>query len=95
MRGKALGLIEVVGLAAAYEVADVAIKTAKVDLLGLERSGRGMITVGITGEVGAVTAAVEAATLAGSRISKVHATKIIARPDEEVITRILKKRDDV
>jgi alanyl-tRNA synthetase len=31
MRGKALGLIEVVGLAAAYEVADVALKTAKVE----------------------------------------------------------------
>ena len=91
MRGKALGLIEVVGLAAAYEVADVALKTAKVELLGLKRPGRGMITVEIAGEVGAVTAAVDAATLAGSRLSKVHATKIIARPDEEVVRTILKK----
>ncbi|NMB46617.1 MAG: BMC domain-containing protein [Firmicutes bacterium] len=81
----ALGLIEVIGLAAAYEVADVAVKTANVRLLELERSGRGMMTVKITGEVGAVTAAVDAAVAAGNRISEVYASKIIARPDREVV----------
>lgn len=91
MRGDALGLIEVVGLAAAYEVADVAVKTAMVELLDLERSGRGMMTVKISGEVGAVMAAVEAAVAAGNRISEVYASKIIARPDQEVIKCFLQK----
>ena len=59
MRGDALGLIEVVGLAAACEAADAAVKTANVEFLGLEPSGQGMVTVKIAGDVGAVTAAVK------------------------------------
>jgi microcompartment protein CcmL/EutN len=85
VRGDALGLIEVVGLAAAVEAADAAVKTANVELLELEPSGQGMVTVKIAGNVGAVTAAVQAACDAGGRLSKVYASKVIARPDSAVV----------
>ena len=89
MRGDALGLIEVVGLAAACEAADAAVKTANVELLGLEPSGQGMVTVKIAGNVGAVTAAVEAACAAAGRLSRVYASRVIARPDSAVTQEFL------
>lgn len=85
MRGDALGLVEVVGLAAACEAADVAVKTANVELLGFEPSGRGMVTVKIAGDVAAVTAAVDAACAAANRLSKVYASRVIARADSAVV----------
>lgn len=85
MANEALGLVEVIGLAAGYEAADVAVKTAGVRLLGYELSkGNGMVTVKVAGEVGAVKAAVEAAAAAGDRVSKTYATKVIPRPDSRV-----------
>lgn len=81
----ALGLIETVGLAAAMEAADTAVKSANVTLLGYENSkGGGLITVKIEGDVGAVKAAVEAASAAASKINKVFSKQVIPRPHEEI-----------
>ncbi|MDF2545509.1 MAG: hypothetical protein K0R93_407 [Anaerosolibacter sp.] len=81
----ALGLIETVGLAAAIEAADTAVKSANVTLLGYENSkGGGLITVKLEGDVGAVKAAVEAASAAASKINKVFSKQVIPRPHEEI-----------
>lgn len=89
---KALGLIETVGLAAAVEAADKAVKTANVELIGYELSkGAGMVTVKILGDVGAVNAAVSAAVLSGSFVSKVVSSKVIARPDVQIERIVLTK----
>lgn len=89
---KALGLIETVGLAAAVEAADKAVKTANVELIGYELSkGAGMVTVKILGDVGAVNAAVSAAVLSGSSVSKVVSSKVIARPDVQIERIVLTK----
>ncbi|MEO2162792.1 MAG: BMC domain-containing protein, partial [bacterium] len=56
----ALGLIETRGLVGAVEAADAMVKAAKVNLLGKEKSGAGLVTVMVRGEVGAVKAAVDA-----------------------------------
>ncbi|MGY0613658.1 BMC domain-containing protein [Vibrio sp. FJH11] len=83
MFGQSLGLIETVGLAAAIEAADAAIKSANVELLGYESAkGNGMHTVKLVGDVGAVNAAVAAGVAAASRIGKVYAYKVIARTAE-------------
>ncbi len=80
MSGQSLGLIETVGLATAIEAADAAIKSANVELLGYESAkGRGMHTVKVVGDVGAVNAAVTAGVAAANRIGKVYAYKVIAR----------------
>ena len=65
---QALGLIEVVGLAAGFEAADVACKTANVELVGYELAkGGGYVTIKVLGQVGAVTAAIDAAAEAAAK----------------------------
>ena len=84
-RGKALGLIEAIGLATAIEAADAAVKSANVILIGYEVcKGDGMSTIKVVGDVGAVKAAVEAATAACAKGRGVWGTKVIARPSEEI-----------
>jgi ethanolamine utilization protein EutM len=81
----ALGLIEIVGLPAALEAADAAVKAANVELIGYEMAkGGGMIVIKLSGNVGAVTAAVQAGKAAGSKVNKVVATHIIPRPHEQL-----------
>lgn len=78
---KALGMIETVGLAAAIEAADTAVKSANVTLVGYELTkGGGMVTVKFEGDVGAVKAAVEAGVIAAERVGKVFSKHIIPRP---------------
>ncbi len=80
-----LGTIEVFGLPAAVEAADVALKTADVKLIGYETTdGMGMVAVKIEGQVSAVQAAVAAASAAAGRVSKVFATSVIARPSDQL-----------
>jgi len=82
---QALGLIETVGLVAAIEAADTAVKAANVVLLGYEKTrGAGMITVKITGDVGAVKAAVTAAVMAANRVNEVYSYHVIPRPHAEI-----------
>ncbi|AOT72714.1 hypothetical protein Gferi_26040 [Geosporobacter ferrireducens] len=81
----ALGIIETVGLAAAVEAADAAVKSANVILIGYELSkGGGMVTIKFEGDVGAVKAAVEAGCAAAERINKVWSKQVIPRPHEEI-----------
>jgi ethanolamine utilization protein EutM len=81
----ALGLVETVGLTAAIEFADAAVKAANVKLLGYElTNGLGWVTVKITGDVAAVQAAVNAGTAAASRVGRVVSQKVIPRPHQEL-----------
>ena len=85
MSNLSLGTIEVFGLPAAVEAADVACKTADVQLIGYETTdGMGMVAVKIEGQVSAVQSAVAAASAAAARITKVFATSVIARPSEQL-----------
>jgi microcompartment protein CcmL/EutN len=83
MTGNALGFIEAIGLTAAIEAADSAVKSANVRLLGYELArGDGMTTVKIEGDVGAVKAAVKAAEAAAAKVGRVVSTHVIPRPAE-------------
>ncbi|MTI59029.1 MAG: BMC domain-containing protein [Firmicutes bacterium] len=84
MGGLALGMIETKGFVASVEAADVMVKAANVELLGYEKIGSGMVTVMIRGDVGAVKAAVEAATVAVEKIGELIGYDVIARPDTGV-----------
>ncbi|BES66276.1 hypothetical protein SANA_27150 [Gottschalkiaceae bacterium SANA] len=82
---KSLGLIETIGMAAAVEAADAAVKSANVKLIGIELSkGFGMVTVKIAGDVGAVKAAVNSAKAAAERVNQVVSVKVIARPSKAI-----------
>lgn len=81
MIGEALGVIEVVGMAAAIEAADSCVKSANVELIGYELTkGSGLVTIKISGNVGAVKAAIEAAKVSAGKVNKIFATLIIPRP---------------
>lgn len=80
MSGQSLGLIETVGLTVAVEAADAAMKSANVGLVGYELTkGGGLVTVKLSGEVGAINAAVAAGVAAAKRVGEVYAWKVIAR----------------
>lgn len=81
----AIGIIETIGLAAAIEAADVCLKSANVSLIGYELTrGNGMTVVKIEGNVGAVKAAIEAASVAVNKVSKIYSQKVIPRPSDSI-----------
>jgi microcompartment protein CcmL/EutN len=87
MASRALGLIETIGLPTAIEAADAAAKSANITLLGYENArGGGRITVKMTGDVGAVQAAVSAGVAAAMRIGQVMSCLVIPRPHEQIET---------
>ena len=81
MSQRSLGLIETYGLLPAVEAADAAMKSANVELVGYEfAKGSDMTVVKVEGDVGAVKAAIAAASMAASKVGKVAATRVIPRP---------------
>lgn len=88
MKGEALGLIETIGLAPAAAALDAAIKTADVKCVAVEKViGVGKVvsvTVNLTGQVAAVTAAVESGVEAAGAVGTVISSHVLARPHEDV-----------
>ncbi|CCO07728.1 BMC domain-containing protein [Desulforamulus hydrothermalis] len=83
---QALGLIETRGLLPAIECADAMLKTAQVELVGRTFVGGGLVTIIVTGDVGAVKAAVEAGSAAVEKIdhTSLIAQHVIPRPHPDI-----------
>lgn len=88
---QALGMIETMGLIGAIEGADAAVKAANVTIVNKHYSKGGIVTVEVTGDVGAVKAAIEAAEETTKRLGVYLASHVIPRPDQS-IEDILKKK---
>jgi ethanolamine utilization protein EutM len=82
--GQSLGLIETMGLVAATEAADAMVKSANVRLVSRQQVGGGLITILVSGDVGAVQAAVDAGRAAAEKVGQVVSAHVIARPHEEI-----------
>jgi microcompartment protein CcmL/EutN len=80
----AIGLIETRGLTASIEATDAMLKAADVKLVGTEKIGSGLVTVIVTGEVGAVKAATESGQEAASRLGELVAVHVIPRPHTDI-----------
>ncbi|KRL56133.1 BMC domain-containing protein [Furfurilactobacillus rossiae] len=79
----ALGMVEVGGYSTVIKVADVMVKTANVHIEKVERArGAGQMTVFVTGDVGAVNAAVAAGESMANEVDHFVAKQVIARPAE-------------
>lgn len=78
----ALGKIETKGLVAAIEAADAMVKAARVVLTRYEKTGGGLVTVLVRGDVGAVQASVDAGQQAAMKIGEVVSAHVIPRPDD-------------
>lgn len=81
---KAMGMIEVIGYLAAVEALDSALKSANVSLLEVAKVTGGLVSVLITGDVGAVKAAADVAAAAASKVGKVLSVHVIPRPAEDL-----------
>ena len=82
----AIGFIETRGLIPAIEAADVMLKSAQVALVERSIVGGGIVTITVTGDVGAVKSAVDAGASAtknfgGETLVSQH---IIPRPNEQI-----------
>lgn len=80
---QALGMIETKGLLAAVEAADTMLKAADVTFFDKQKVGGGRVTVLVTGDVGAVKAAVDAAVMAVEQLQadSLLSSHVIPRPD--------------
>ncbi len=93
MQHKALGMIETKGLVGSIEAADAMVKAAKVDLFGKEKATGGLVTMYVSGEVGAVKAATDAGAAAARRVGELVSVHVIPRPHAQV-HRILPDMDE-
>ena len=89
----ALGMIETKGLTALIEAADAMAKAARVQLVGYQQVGGGLVTAVVRGDVAACKAATDAGVAAAKRVGEVVAVHVIPRPhgDLEDIFPIKKK----
>ncbi|MHC1728962.1 MAG: ethanolamine utilization microcompartment protein EutM [Syntrophobacteraceae bacterium] len=89
----ALGMIETRGLTALIEASDAMVKAARVQLVGYQQIGGGLVTALVRGDVAACKAATDAGAAAAKRVGEVIAVHVIPRPhgDLEEIFPIKKK----
>ena len=80
----ALGTVECRGLVPAVEAADAMAKTAQVSITDFQMVGSGLVAVIVSGEVAAVTAAVDAGAGAARKVGEVVSTNVIPRPAPDV-----------
>jgi ethanolamine utilization protein EutM len=80
----ALGMVETKGFVGMVEAADAMLKAAKVDLVGYEKIGSGLVTAIVRGDVAAVKAATEAGARAAERVGELVSVHVIPRPHANV-----------
>lgn len=81
---QALGMIETKGLIGAIESADAMLKAAEVTLVEKTHVGGGLVTIIVTGDVGAVKAATDAGAAAAQRVGDLISVHVIPRPHSEL-----------
>ncbi len=85
---QALGLIETKGLIAAIEAADAMVKAARVTFLGRQKVKGELVAVMVSGDVGAVKAAVDAGSAACREVGTLISTHVIPRPHDDIAAMI-------
>lgn len=83
---EAFGFIETKGLVPAIESADVMVKTANVNIVEKTYVGGGLVTITITGDVGAVKSSVEAGIAAILQFGEeaLISSHVIAKPHDDL-----------
>jgi len=78
--GDAIGMVETKGMVPLVQAADAMLKTANVAYKGWRKVGSGFCTVFVSGDVGAVQAAVDAGAAAARAVGEVRSVLVIPRP---------------
>ena len=84
MEYNALGMIETKGLIGSIEAGDAMVKAAQVALFGQHRATGGLVTMFVSGEVGAVKAATDAGAAAARRVGELVSVHVIPRPHTQL-----------
>jgi microcompartment protein CcmL/EutN len=84
MPSSAIGMIETKGFVAALAAADAMVKAANVTINDRQEVGDGLVSVVISGEVGAVKAATEAGAETASQVGDLVSVHVIPRPHPEL-----------
>jgi ethanolamine utilization protein EutM len=92
MASEALGLLECKGLVCLMEGTDAMLKSANVEMVGWDKAGSGLVTAFVKGDVAAVKAAVDAGAEAAGRVGTVVSIHVIARPHDELVGMLPKKK---
>lgn len=91
MQTESLGMIEVTGYLGLIAAADAVLKAADVHLLQVEKISGGLSTLQITGDVGAVQAAIQAGENTARNLKCLISSHVIPRVDSSVILMETKK----
>ena len=84
MANLAIGMIETRGYVPALTAADAMVKAANVQIVANNEIGGGLVSVIVTGDVGAVKAATEAGVEAANHIGEVVSMHVIPRPHQDL-----------
>lgn len=84
MASNAIGMIETKGFVAALAAADAMVKAANVTITDRQEVGDGLVSVVITGEVGAVKAATEAGAETAAQVGELVSVHVIPRPHPDL-----------
>jgi ethanolamine utilization protein EutM len=85
------GFIETKGFVGSIEAADAMVKAANVEIVKMIEIGGGYVTVIISGDVGAVKAAVDAGAAAAQKVGELVTVHVIARPNLEVMKKFIEE----
>lgn len=85
------GFIETKGFVGSIEAADAMVKAANVEIVRMIEIGGGYVTIIISGDVGAVKAAVDAGAAAAQKVGELVTVHVIARPNLEVMKKFIEE----
>ena len=93
----AIGMIETYGLIPAIEAADIMLKIAQVAIVERSNVGSGIVTVTVTGDVGAIKSAIDAGASAvqGFGSELLLSQHVIPRPSDQVAEILMPQRATV
>ncbi len=86
---RAYGFVETRGFTGGVEATDAMNKAASVDFARRIDIGGGLTTTIVTGDVGAVKAAVDAGAACARRVGELHAAHVIANLHDQVVARVI------
>lgn len=81
---QAIGIVEVKSMIGAIQAADTMLKSASVELVSIDLVGSGIVAAIVSGDVAAVSSAVESGEQSASQIAEIISTNVLARPHDEV-----------
>lgn len=88
---KSFGFVETKGYVPAFSVADAMAKAANVEVVKKVWVGAGLVTIVISGDVGAVRMAVDAGAAAANQYDALMGCLVIARPEKELTEFIMEQ----